>query len=509
MVNAEYRAETTRLLITESKMWDEFTTKSLKKEEEEIYKQISEMIDKQLEAYYEYLDSEEAKLLFEGRVDYRKRIFKAVDEITLDNIWDAEQSVEKFIEDIYKESKEKGYQGVEKLIEFTPQDKTAIRLLKEYNFYLIKDVSGSVVYNIKNAIFQGVVAGSSIYEVADRIRMAGLETLPGMTLSPLQRATMIARTETARIKHTSTLQAYANVGLERCKILTAEDSHVCYICLRNAYEFNEDQKITYENRGDERIHSLDSVQPCIPAHPNCRCAVIPYLEEGEILAPVAKPKQINLIDDARKPLMRDENGKLIPILGNNNPDRKAFLEKYDIMNYNKTHNDKIPQNVIDFLKLYTGPCDKYLNGYLRNRMSYEEAKKEWNNELEFEEYNVDFDEALKLKDIVWKYAIPLEKDVMLCRREENRYFNEEEDDYGNKTYSDSALMSTSIGEYTKREDYGEELNYIKITEGTPILYLEGITLTPKDFEVLWPADTKLDFIEDLGKHKKVWKLSEK
>lgn len=98
---------------------------------------------------------------------------------------------------------------------------------------------------------------------------------------------------------------------------------------------------------------------------------------------------------------------------------------------------------------------------------------------------------------------------MLCRREENRYFNEKEDDYGNKTYSDSALMSTSIGEYTKREDYGEELNYIITPKGTPILYLEGITLTPKDFEVLWPTDTKLDFIEDLGKHKKVWKLSKK
>ncbi len=216
-----------------------------------------------------------------------------------------------------------------------------------------------------------------------------------------------------------------------------------------------------------------------------------------------KPKQINLIDDARKPLMRDENGKLIPILGNNAQDRIAFLEKYDIMNYNKTHKDKIPQEVIDFLKLYTGPCDTYLNGYLRHRLSYDEAKYGWEDKAEKEGYGFSFEEALRIKDSIWNYAIPLEKKIMICRREDNRYF--EEDENGN--YIDAALMSSSIGEYVKRKLYGEELNYIIVPEGTPILYLEGITLAEEDFEILWPPSTKLDFIEDLGKHKKVWKLA--
>ena len=67
-------------------------------------------------------------------------------------------------------------------------------------------------------------------------------------------------------------------------------------------------------------------------------------------------------------------------------------------------------------------------------------------------------------------------------------------------------LSTSIYEYAKKDTYGEEINYIKIPKGTKVLYLEGISLTKKDYEVLWPPNTKLELVEDIGEQRKVWEL---
>lgn len=64
----------------------------------------------------------------------------------------------------------------------------------------------------------------------------------------------------------------------------------------------------------------------------------------------------------------------------------------------------------------------------------------------------------------------------------------------------------SIYEYTKVDEYGDELNYILIPKGTKVLYVEGITSSPEDYETLFLPNIYLDKVEDLSSKKKVWKL---
>ena len=75
----------------------------------------------------------------------------------------------------------------------------------------------------------------------------------------------------------------------------------------------------------------------------------------------------------------------------------------------------------------------------------------------------------------------------------------------NENYNNKGFTSTSIYEFAKEDEYGDEISYILIPKGTPILYLEGITSSPKDYEVLFPPNINLSHIEDLSSKKKVWK----
>ena len=77
---------------------------------------------------------------------------------------------------------------------------------------------------------------------------------------------------------------------------------------------------------------------------------------------------------------------------------------------------------------------------------------------------------------------------------------------GKTTYDDNGFTSMSIHEFTKPDKYGDELNYILIPKGTKILYVEGVTSSPRDFETLFLPGIHLTHVEDLSSNKKVWEL---
>ena len=79
-------------------------------------------------------------------------------------------------------------------------------------------------------------------------------------------------------------------------------------------------------------------------------------------------------------------------------------------------------------------------------------------------------------------------------------------DYEGGIYSDKGILSTAIGENVKADIYGNELNYILVEEGKRILYVEGITATNGDFEVMLPPSSELKHQRNLDLHSKVWKL---
>ena len=119
--------------------------------------------------------------------------------------------------------------------------------------------------------------------------------LTGSTFTPTQRAVMIARTEISRTQNTGILQSYVNEGYTEVKILTAEDSNVCYTCLSYAYEFNEGDGVIFENHGKEKIHNIIELikgEMFPPFNPNCRCTYLSiWKSKGE---PPEVPYIINL-----------------------------------------------------------------------------------------------------------------------------------------------------------------------------------------------------------------------
>ena len=76
------------------------------------------------------------------------------------------------------------------------------------------------------------------------------------------RADTLVRTEMAHIQTQAAKQRYADYGIDRVQVWADKDERQCEHC------GTLHQKIYYAH---ETIP--------VPAHPNCRCAIIPYIED--------------------------------------------------------------------------------------------------------------------------------------------------------------------------------------------------------------------------------------
>ena len=87
-----------------------------------------------------------------------------------------------------------------------------------------------------------------------------------------------------------------------------------------------------------------------------------------------------------------------------------------------------------------------------------------------------FGDALTIYERIFtKYSKSLNEDIILCRREKKRHMVPD----ANGEYNLKGFTSTSIYEFAKEDDYGNELSYILIPKGTNVLYLEGMTSSPR------------------------------
>lgn len=179
-------------------------------------------------------------------------------------------------------------------IKFSDTDKLALEFVREYNFALIRKLDNDTRDHIRNIITSSVISGENPRSVVPKIMDTVGTRLEGSTFTPAQRAVMIARTEISRVQNTGILQSYVNEGYTEVKILTAEDSNVCYTCLTYAYEFNKDTPIIFENHGEEKVHNIKELikgEMFPPFHPNCRCTYLSIWEsKGE---PPENPYIIN------------------------------------------------------------------------------------------------------------------------------------------------------------------------------------------------------------------------
>lgn len=503
---SEERIKTNHLLLNELDYWEELDIKN--NDDPHVnkhYREIMQLINQQLDNSIEWLDSQEAKDYFYGEMQYQKDIFELM-ESQWDRILNGKyDKIEDIINEVYDYGKIKGYQDIQSRIRYTEADKLALTHIRNYNFKLIRKLDNELRRSIKNQIFQGVMQGENPNNIASKLVKLGVERLPNSTLSPRQRAVMIAKTEVSRAQNTGILQSYVNEGYEEVKILTAEDDNVCYICLKNAYEFNDDAEIIYSNHGKERVHNIQEMikkKEYVPAHPNCRCTYLSVWKRDRV--PPEKPYTTNLINEDTHNWSYDYKGKSFQVQGNTPMSRDDFLQEYGVDVNNLDFESKA------FIVTYTDDGDRAINNYLRGLITQKEAEIIWNDTIitlknkGIIDYELSFERALKIKESVFKnYAKTLEKDIIVCRREIDRFMGVN----GATKYNDKGCTSTSIHEYAKEKIYGDELNYILIPKGTKVLYVEELTRKPEDYEILFPPGIHLDLVEDVGSKKKIWRKS--
>ena len=459
---SEERIKTNLLLTDYLDYWDELSVKSINDEWTlRYYNYLMNQLNQQINEAVEWLDTEEAKEFFFGEAEQEKEIFAEL-ESQWERILNSKyETIDDLLEEVYKYGKIKGYQKIAETLRYSKTDKLALTHVRNYNFNLIQKLDGELRQAIKNRIFQAVISGENPRSFANKLVDLGLERLPNSTFTPQQRALMIARTEVSRAQNTGILQSYVNECYTQVKILTAEDDNVCYLCLRNAYEFNEGEEVIFANRGEERVHNIKDLiekKNWVPLHPNCRCT---YLSIWESKGNCDGEKYVvDLTDNNHYDWTYNYDDKIYQFHGNTPLSREKFQMKYGI------DIDKLSEDEKLFLMIYTensGPINDYLRLKEKTAECFNYYSEKWgriNSRLNKEknlERNLSFEDALNIYEGIFKkYSKKLDEDIILCRREKKRHMGID----GKKVYDDKAFTSTSIYEFAKEDEYGDNINYI-------------------------------------------------
>ena len=362
------RLETTRLLAKAFNINDFLDPTRLAHDELQYYNTLTRAFDKTVSKYIDWLETDEAREVFYQGIQDNKEYFTAIDKDIDDIIRDTSLSADGIIEKIYRKGLNQGYKDINRRPVFNDASKYGLKATQEYNFELITNVSDDLKNSIKHHIFRGVAEGQTIHEVAGAITDSGLKPLEGKSLSAYQRASLIARTEIARSMTTGRLQAYANYGVEKVKILTAGDDKVCPICLEAAHVFNGE--VSHENIMGERVYDLDNASDLVPFHPACRCTVIAHIEHGIPQTPLGDvdsdraPKLITTTpkgiayNERNSYLNRDESQKIAEDLG--------FKYEYDEKNHVERFIDEKFGVVIEFGESALKTVDRLMFGVGNN-----------------------------------------------------------------------------------------------------------------------------------------------
>jgi len=109
----------------------------------------------------------------------------------------------------------------------------------------------------------------------------------------ITRAKMIARTEVIRAHHVATVNEYRSAGIDGVIVKAEWETAGVGVC-------EHCQKMS--NR--KKPYTLDEIEPLIPAHPHCRCCVLPVLpEEVEKLINTPANKEIFLVQSAPREII--------------------------------------------------------------------------------------------------------------------------------------------------------------------------------------------------------------
>ncbi len=147
-----------------------------------------------------------------------------------------------------------------------PTDSRAIRFLEATTFNEIDAKFDALKGDLRRALIDGMVNGTGPREIARK--------LANEMKDYNQNWKSIAITETARAETVGRIREFIDAGYEYCIGSSAHDSRECYDCMRlidgKILRVSDVEGVT--NFGVKR----EDWKPCVPLHPNCRCALLPY-----------------------------------------------------------------------------------------------------------------------------------------------------------------------------------------------------------------------------------------
>jgi len=179
---------------------------------------------------------------------------------------------------------------------------TAIKNMLDYKPFVdgktIQQWFGDLEYKISSRIFQsvqkGIIEGMALHSIMQTIR--GIDGYkPGVLKTNRQSAEILARTTINAVANQSRLEmfrAHADV-IDGVQWLATLDHRTCLIC--GSY----DGKIWTK----EKFYEVKVP----PAHPNCRCVLIPYIDIGDVGTRPAEAENFDLL--ARKKYEANPNAK--------------------------------------------------------------------------------------------------------------------------------------------------------------------------------------------------------
>ena len=132
-------------------------------------------------------------------------------------------------------------------------------MVQSYESRVATEIKGLLDYQnvgIQRAIADGFRNRETIQQITARIKE--------VTPMAQSKAVTIARTETLRAGNDAAKSRYEKAGIQQVQWIAAYDDRVCPIC---------------EGLHDE-VFNLGE-EPEIPAHPNCRCTLIPIIGDKE------------------------------------------------------------------------------------------------------------------------------------------------------------------------------------------------------------------------------------
>jgi SPP1 gp7 family putative phage head morphogenesis protein len=165
-------------------------------------------------------------------------------------------------------------------------DREAKRLAKSYN-----DTTANL---LKSAINDGIQAGDSIPQIAERVAAV-------YEFSDTYRAMSVAHTETFYVANEANREAYRQSGLvEEIRWVTAEDEIVCEFCgplnekiisIKDNF-YDKGQTVQGRDGGKLSMDYRNMDNP--PLHPNCRCFIQAVVKDiSELSATPSSEKDID------------------------------------------------------------------------------------------------------------------------------------------------------------------------------------------------------------------------